>query len=511
MNPQIFGLAVSKRSKAMTAMRRINTYYDFPKQGQEDRGAPTIFGRPGLRRVAYYGASPCRGWRVVEPYLYAVFGNTLWRIANDYTRIALGTLLSTAGGVSAADNGNQVVFADNPNLYCYQIFGVSAATGLVAGSMQTFVPNALGFLGARYVSYLNNDFLVAVPGTNPLAAQTWQVSNDGDGTGWNALAFDLADEQSDPLLAVVGYQGVVRCFGTQSTENWVNLGRAIFKFGRMPGSSWGYGLAAVRSVVEMGDAGLALLAQSRDGDPMPALLGPQGFQPIGTPDLIATIKGYGQFADAIGASYQFNGHRFFQLTFPSAPGFGGVSGATWQWDSASDLWTEAQAYAPGGSLGNPGVMFNGALACQFNGRTVLADPNNGALYELDGARYTDDTATETSRPLVRQLTSSHIFAGDQVQILREIQFDMQEGCGLVSGQGSNPLITLEISRDKGNTYSPPLQAALGAMGQYATRILFRRGGRFRDGVMRLTYSDPTPFVLTGEAMLLEGSALRRAG
>lgn len=512
MNPQLYGLAVSKRSKAMTAQRRINTYYDFPPDGQADRGSPVIFGRPGRRRVAYYGAAPCRGFRFVDPYLYAVFGQKLYRIASDYTATLLGTLLTSAGGVSLADNGNQVGIADNPNLYVYQIFGTSDATGLTAGSMQPFTPGTLGFLGARYFSYLNNSGLAAVPGTNPLASQQWQASNDGDFTGWNALAFDLADEQSDVLLAAVGYQGVVRCFGTATTENWVNIGRPIFKFGRMAGSSWGYGCAAARSIVEFGDAGLALLAQSRDGNPMPALLGPQGFQPIAPPDLVAEILSYGQFSDAIGASYQINGHRMFQLTFPSAPNPAspGTPGKTWVWDSASNLWSEQQDYLAGGTLGEPGIVFQGALVAQCWGRIVMAGLSDGALYELDTAKFTDDTATVDAQPLVRQLTSQHLFLGDQVQVLREIQFDMQEGCGLVSGQGSDPQITLEISRDKGNTFGLPLLASLGAIGRYATRVIFRRLGRFRDGVLRLTFSEPVPFVLTGERVLMENSTLRRS-
>lgn len=515
MNPQIFGLAVSKRSKAMTAQRRINCYYDFPPEGQQDRGTPTIFGRPGRRRKAYYGAAACRGWRFVDPYLYAVFGNTLYRIASDFSVTALGVLLTSTGGVSLADNGNQLGIADNPNLYVFQIFGTSTATGLVAGSMQTFVPGALGFLGARYISYLNNVAIVAVPGTNPLASQQWQQSNNGDFTGWSALAFDLADEQSDPLVAAVGYQGVVRCFGTQTTENWVNIGRPIFKFGRMAGSSWGYGCAAARSIVEFGEGGLALLAQSRDGNPMPAILGPQGFQPIGPPDLIAEIVSYGQFTDAIGAAYQVDGHRYFQLTFPSAPNPGAPStpGKTWAWDSASNLWSEVQDYLVGGTLGNPGIVFQGALAVQCFGFTLLAGLSDGAVYAFDTGKYTDDTASESDRPLVRQLTSQHLFMNDQMQTLREMQFDMQEGCGIVGAAGASgvdPQITLEISRDKGNTYSPPLTAQVGKLAAYATRVIFRRLGRFRDGVLRLTYSEPTPFVLTGESVMIEGSTLRRS-
>ncbi|KKM06408.1 hypothetical protein LCGC14_1744250, partial [marine sediment metagenome] len=90
----------------------------------------------------------------------------LYQISNDGSAILLGTMLTSSGPVYMADNATQLMVVDNPNGYIYQIFGTSGGTGQVSGDGLVKIADA-GFLGARYVSYLDNVFLVAVPGTNP--------------------------------------------------------------------------------------------------------------------------------------------------------------------------------------------------------------------------------------------------------------------------------------------------------------------------------------------------------
>ena len=199
MTTQIFGMAVNKRALGVTAQRRVNCYYDFPKQAEVDRADIAIYGRPGMDAFAYYGVNPVRGWHVVKPYLYAAIGNSVYQISNDGSAILLGTMLTSSGPVYMADNATQLMVVDNPNGYIYQIFGTSGGTGQVAGDGLVKIADA-GFLGARYVSYLDNVFLVAIPGTNPLSSQQWQHSENEDGTDWDALANDLADSAPDQLL-----------------------------------------------------------------------------------------------------------------------------------------------------------------------------------------------------------------------------------------------------------------------------------------------------------------------
>lgn len=490
-NPQVFGAAVSARSLAVTAQRRINCYYDFYKTEQQspspevDRAAVAIFGRPGLTLFTDLGAQPIRGWRVVEPYLYVVMGNELHQISAAGVGVTLGTLLTAAGPVYMHDNGTQLMVVDNPTAYNYQIFGTSAATGQLQGTFAQIL--AAGFLGASHLTYINNFFVTVVPGTNPFTAQTFQISNVGDCTGWSAVAFDLADSDSDPLIAVKGYKGILWTLGTKSTETWVDVGAPIQPFNRQPTVNQGFGLAAPASIVEFGDMGLAVLAQSRGGQATPALLTTQGYIPIGTPDIVDAISKYATVTDAVGASYQVAAHRFYQLSFPTAQ-------KTWMWDSQTQIWSELQTYP---ALGGPD-QFLGLYSEQFNNQTLLSDYRNGKIYVLD-----PDVHTDNGTLIKRQLVSKHLFQADRRQVLRWLQFDMSEGAGTAAGQGKTPQAMLEISRDKGRTWGAPLLAPIGPMGEYKTRCIYRRLGRARNLTFRFTVTDPVLFVVTGEDMGLE--------
>jgi hypothetical protein len=45
---------------------------------------------------------------------------------------------------------------------------------------------------------------------------------------------------------------------------------------------------------------------------------------------------------------------------------------------------------------------------------------------------------------------------------------MEVGNGLATGQGSNPQIGLEVSRDNGKTWGAQMWKAIGAIGAYAS-------------------------------------------
>lgn len=80
--------------------------------------------------------------------------------------------------------------------------------------------------------------------------------------------------------------------------------------------------------------------------------------------------------------------------------------------------------------------------------------------------------------------------------------------GLVSGQPiitppfvpspvSDPQVTLSISLDGGNTFSPQYSRSLGQTGQFQARLVWNNLGTGRDAVIDVFGSDPVRIVLTG--------------
>lgn len=68
---------------------------------------------------------------------------------------------------------------------------------------------------------------------------------------------------------------------------------------------------------------------------------------------------------------------------------------------------------------------------------------------------------------------------------------METGIGLDGGVfGFNPQIMMSFSDDGGHSWSNELQAAIGKLGNFKTRVLWRRLGRSRDRVFKLKITDP---------------------
>jgi hypothetical protein len=113
------------------------------------------------------------------------------------------------------------------------------------------------------------------------------------------------------------------------------------------------------------------------------------------------------------------------------------------------------------------------------------------VYRLDPNAYTDNGAIT-----IRQLITRHVLSSFNRIRVSLLYLDMETGVGLQSGQGSNPQIMLEYSKDNGRTWAAQRFVSSGLVGQYLTRVLWRRFGSTRDAVWRITQSDPVKFVIT---------------
>ena len=76
----------------------------------------------------------------------------------------------------------------------------------------------------------------------------------------------------------------------------------------------------------------------------------------------------------------------------------------------------------------------------------------------------------------------------------------EPGVGLVSGQGDDPQAMLDYSNDYGKTWSNEDWVTIGALGEYANRAVWRRLGRARSRIKRVTITDPIKVVIKGAVL-----------
>lgn len=465
----LFGLGIKATSPTVSAQRRLNCFYEFQPDG--DKTKVSIYGTPGLTLFSDdLGDTPIRGWIDIGDYVYLVHRNSLWKVDNSVEFTNLGTLNTSTGHVDMAYDGTLILIVDGTNGYTYTI---GSATFAQVGDAD--FPN-----GANTCDWMDGQFIA----DNGNESDVFFISPDG--TSWEALDFATAESQPDGIARVFTDHGELLLFGEKTIEPWGNLGQGDFTFAPIKGSIAEMGLAAKWSLCKFND-GLAFLGRNIQGQAQLYYL--RGYTPvkISSQQFDSVVSGYNGIESATGFSFMDRGHPMYQINFPG-------SGKSWRYDaSTNDIFEVA--------YGAEEARHRANLQVDFLGRTVVADYENGNIYLLDPDVYTDN-GTE----IARELRGRHVFDRNEPLIVNELYVDFETGVGLVDGQGEDPQVMLQISKDNGHTWGNELWTDLGAIGTYLTRVHWRRLGTAYDWVFKLRMTDPVKFVVTFAALKLRQAA-----
>ena len=491
----LFGQGVSSFSKVVTSQRRLNCYWDIRKD--QDKSDKVLLGTPGLSLVMTLPNAPIRGWRVVGQNMYVVAANTLYIISQFgllVTTVTTGALATSTGNVIMSDNSLQLMITDGVFLYSYTI-----AASLTSYAIPAF--NTVGYFGivtdtnisSTYppfsITYIDGRFIMEMSGTRQA-----MVSGSYDGTNWGGgingingwyFTYFTKDNYSDLIRVVEVFNGMVILWGTTSMEFWQDVGSSPLPYARIQGTTQSIGLAAMYSRAVAGNM-MYWLGAAPEGSFRVFRL--NGYTPerVSDADIEAYIEELDESTDAVALVYTTEtGHVMYQLTFP-------IANATLLYDTVTGVWSEAQS-----GLAIVG-RHQGQLGITFQGLNYCSDALSGNIYQFD-----DDVFTDDGVPIKRQAISRHIRDQGNELDIGEIFLDMETGVGLQSGQGSQPQIMLDISKDGGRTFGTPRNRPIGAVGQYRSpRVTWRRNGSARDFVCRFTMTDPVKFVITSGSVVI---------
>jgi len=297
--------------------------------------------------------------------------------------------------------------------------------------------------------------------------------------GWDALEFATAEKGPDNLVRVFDNNTDILLCGDETIEFWNNTGEGTPPYQRVTGGVIELGLAAKWSISKFAESSVVLLANNSDQGEI-SVIRIDGFQyvTISGPEFSTVINRYTTVSDASGFSYTKEGHNFYQLNFPT-------EGKSWLYDGSTNIWSEL-------TYGSNEARHRAEMAVNFLNRMYVADYENGNIYRLESEVYTDN-----GEPIVRELVSKHIFDEKYLQISR-LWLDIERGVGLESGQGVDPQMMLQISRDGGNSFGNEKLAAMGKIGETGKRgPIWRRLGRGYDWMFRFRCSDPVKTVFIG--------------
>lgn len=480
MKTPILGASYVARSVNAADNRMVNLFPEIvPEAGKE---AAWLQRAPGLRLVATAGIGPVRGLWQFGGYGYAVSGSTLYRIDKAWNVTVIGTVTND-GPVSMADNGTQLFIACNGPSFIYN-----------AATMQFQQITDTDFPGAVTVSFIDGYFLFNQPNSQKI----W-VTALLDGTSIDPLDFASAEGSPDNVVALIVDHREAWIFGTNSVEVWYNAGLADFPLARIQGAFNEIGCIAPYSVAKLDNGVFWLGADARGQGIVYRSEGYTGVR-VSTHAVEWQIQQYGDMTDAIGYTYQQDGHPFYVLIFPNA-------NTTWVYDVSTQVWHERAGWQ-----NDAFTRHRSNCQMSFNNEIIVGDYENGNLYAFDLDVYADNGSIQ------KWLRSWRAIPPSQNDLKRtaqhSLQLDCQSGVGLngyAAGdggtpvvQGANPQAMLRWSDDGGHTWSSEHWVSMGRIGEYGRRAIWRRLGmtlKLRDRVYEVSGADPVKIAIMGAELI----------
>jgi hypothetical protein len=454
-------------SPFVNAQQRLNCFFEVIPSGEKGVQIYIRF-TPGFSTWLTLPTSPIQGFLVVNNLLYVVAGSTLYSVTQAGVYNTIGPISGVLDQAAMETNGNQILICTGNSGWVYYLntYNLVPAGTLV----QITDPNFNQY--ATSCCYLNGFFIV----NNDVYGQ-WITSSLDDGTVWPALNYATIATTPDNLVALDAFGGSLILWGERSMEYWQDTGNYPFPFTLLVGTAQEWGLAALYSRSAFNNS-MIFLATNASSHYQVMLL--ENYEPVRVSDhnIEHIINGFSTVTDAIGFSYSIDGHIFYQLTFPTA-------NRSFLYDAITSLWSEIQTGTQGYTrhTANLGVGFDGVY--------YITDSTTGNIYELD-QEFTTDNGAE----IKRQLRTRHLEDQGNKFIIDEVFLDLSLGQGIATGQGSNPQISMQVSKDNGNTFGNERWISVGQAGQYrAPRAVWRTLGQARDFVLQFTFTDPITLVI----------------
>ena len=403
---------------------------------------------------------------------FYVAGNKLYEFFVDGTNIFRGALNTVSGIVNMADNGYQLILVDGTKGY---IFTFNDNTFETITDIHFPAESTM-------VIYQNDYFIVngviIDDTTGKVSANIFALSALLDGLKWTDATGQPVWFQNhnsgDPVTGIINTNAYIWIFGQQSSQAWYNDGTTPYS--PIGGTFSAIGLQAPYSLAKLNDV-IFFLGSSKDGFGQ-IYKSTQGytFQKISTYPIEKDINSYVNPQDAIAFTYQENGHYFYVLTFLT-------DNKTWVYDNTENQWHERCTV---NSTTNKNQIWAYLTSCFAFNKNFTAGLYSAQIFELSSNIYTDN-----GKNVLRERAASVIFDDNMYNFLfyKSFQIDINPGIGLTTGQGSDPQIMLQFSKDGGHTWSYERWKSLGKIGKYLTRTKWYQLGIARNMVFRVRVSD----------------------
>jgi len=433
-----------------------------------------LYSTPGLKAFSESTSGPCRGLFAQNGRCFVVMANTLYELNSAGTFTSLGTVAGDSNPATFAtngDGGDELFVTSGDQGYLYNL-----STGAFSNPVSDVTMG--GMLDGYFVAL-------------DQSTSTFKMSDLLDGTTWDSTQILQRNAAPDTWQAMLVKNPIILLFGSETTEPIYNAGAAPFPFAPVPNMIIPHGIAAPFSAKAIGNTVL-WLTETKDGNRQVVAMMGYNAQRVSTYAVEFALSQYDNVDDAVAYTYQDQGHQFYTLNFPSA-------NATWVFDLSMGMWHERGKW-------NADAMEYEVWGPEYHAfafdKHLVGDPCNGVIYHMSTDLFTDVDGKGLRRqriPPILQSEQRRVF-------LDRFQLHCDVGVGLLSGQGDDPQVMLQLSRDGGITWGSERWRSAGKMGEYLHRAQWWRLGSGRNLLPSVTMTDPVPWRILDAYINVKGGA-----
>ncbi len=423
----IVGGTHENRSRPISTQRTTNMYLQVNEYGKEPTSLQSF---PGQKLVSEVAETVDRNLHVMSEILYRVVDAVLYEVNSGGVHFPKGEITGSDRCIFANDGDNLVIISDKVYVYTKSTDVLQENTNV-------------NLVGVISVTSINNQFIYTTPDLSFMA----QPGDPFDVSGLDAIG---AESSPDKLVRDYAFNQTIYRFGTRTTEPWYNSGVGSPPIDRIEGQEFSVGLGAINSLTST-DRALYWL-----GDDKAVYRVAGGINERISDDGISnSIENMTTFDDAIGNAFTLQGQDFYMITFPS----------------------ENQTYVINETLGKQGwfnlsstnqnLAYSGTSIIYVYNKTYVA--SNGKLLTLELDEYTQNSDVMIRERITGAITGEMLgIKGQRIKMSR-LELFVEAGVGLMSGQGENPRLLIEISIDGGRSYAHSAWVELGSLGDHTQR------------------------------------------
>lgn len=306
---------------------------------------------------------------------------------------------------------------------------------------------------------------------------------------YGARQYFNAESSSDKCVAISSVGALLTLFGPSSIEFWQRgdaesyqtWQRTSYTINKEQGLEAPYSLASVNHnqfCIGTGKANSKCVLMITDTQ----------VQKI-SPLWLDKILNKSEVTRIIGWTYSLNNHSFYLFSIGNECYAYDVTTGEWHIRSSRNYYNgKNKNYMP-------------LYAVWWDNKIVTGSSENGNLFELDPEYFYEDFDETQRLPLLRVRQTPVITSNYKPFAIYELAIECNVGAK--DNYGEPAFALLQISNDGGYTFGNVRKASAGRKGEYSTRLKWLNLGRTRQCVLKLTYTEPTDFVISDSSLRFE--------